>query len=222
VRRRSCVSHLMLTAIDLRKIRCFDGLHYSFQLLRYFESTLWDTCCKIPNDNSQIISALASCWGFIDAVHRIREISQAIPGVSAKHAEMRAFLAASSLAEDYRHYIQHLRGELSKPSPNSFPVWGSLSWVDPIIPTRTHIAALGAQISGTNNTGCVYDTWEKKWVSKVCLGVDNHSFNFDTVYSASLRFESFILTHLTEGAPPEVQFHDKLPIVTVDVVDLKA
>jgi len=208
----------MLTSLDLRKILCFDGLHYSFQLLRHFESKLWDTCCKIPDDNSQVIPALASCWGFVDAVHRIREISQSIPGVSTKHAEMRAFLTASSIAEEYRHYIQHLRKQLSKEPPNSFPVWGSLSWVDPIIPTRTHTALLGAQISGTHNTGSVYDTWERKWVSKVCLGVDNQSFNFDTIFLASLRFESFILAHLTEGAPAEVQFHEKLPIITFDVV----
>lgn len=208
----------MLNSLDLRKIRCFDGLHYSFQLLRHFEAELWGTCCKIPGDNSQIISALVSCWGFVDTVHRIREISQSIPGVSTKHAEMRAFLSATSVAEDYRHYIQHLRSELTKTPPNSFPVWGSLSWIDPIIPTRTHIAVLGAQIPGTRNTGCIYDTVERKWVSKVCLGVDNQSFNFDTVFLASLRFESFILAHLTEGAPDEVRFHNKLPIITVDVV----
>ena len=208
----------MLTALDLRKIRCLDGLHYSFQLLRHFESELWSTCCKISADNSQIICALASCWGFVDAVHRIREISQSISGVSTKHAEMRAFLSASSMAEDYRHYMQHLRSELSKDSPNSFPVWGSLSWVDPDIPTRTHIAILGAQIHGTQYTGCVYDTIEKKWVSKVCLGVDDRSFNFDTVSIATLRFENFILAHLTEGARNEVKYHDKLPIISVDIV----
>ena len=159
----------MLTALDLRKIRCFDGLHYSFQLLRHFESELWSTCCKIPVDNSQIICALASCWGFVDAVHRIREIAQSIPSVSTKHAEMRAFLSATSVAEEFRHYMQHLRNELSKDSPNSFPVWGSLSWVDPVIPTRTHIAILGAQICGTEYTGCVYDTMERKCKSTLCI-----------------------------------------------------
>ncbi len=208
----------MLTALDVRKIRCLDGLHYSFQLLRHFQSNLWDTCCKIPADNSQIISALASCWGFIDAVHRIREIAQSTPGVSAKHAEMRAFLAASGLAEDCRHYIQHLRQELSKDPPNSFPVWGSLSWVDPITPNRAHTALLGAQIGGINYTSCIYDRLEKRWVSKVSLGIDNQSFNFDAIFLAALRFEKFILPLLTDSASVEVQLHDKLPIVSVDFV----
>lgn len=208
----------MLTALDLRKIRCLDGLHYSFQLLRNYHSNLWETCCKIPEDNSHVVSALASCWGFIDAVHRIREIAQSIPGLNVKHVEMRAFLSASSLAEDYRHYIQHLRGELAKNPPNSFPVWGSLSWVDGTNPQRAHIAILGAQIQGTQYTGCVYDTVRKQWVSKVCLGVIEQSFNFDTIFLSTLRFENFILPFLTEGASDEVQFHNKLPIVSIDFI----
>lgn len=212
------VRRSMLSALDIRKIRCLDGLHYSFQLLRHFQSGLWESCCKIPEDNSQVVSALAACWGFIDALHRIREISLSVPGLSAKHPEMRAFLSASSLAEDYRHYIQHLRQELAKQPPNSFPVWGSLSWVDPVIPNRAHTAILGAQIQGTNFTGCVYDTVEGQWASKVCLGIDQQSFNFDTIFLAAIRFEDFILLELTRSAPAEVRFHDKLPIVSVDFI----
>lgn len=135
----------MLSSLDIRKIRCLDGLHFSFQLLKHNYAGLWETCCKIPIDNSQAIPALAACWGFIDALHRIREITQSVPGLSAKHPEMRVFLAATSLAEDYRHYIQHLSNELAKDPPNTFPVWGSLSWVDKTNSQRTHTAILGAR-----------------------------------------------------------------------------
>ena len=193
----------MLSALDIQKIRCLDGLHYSFQLLSRFQSDLWATCCKIPEDNSQVISALASCWGFVDALHRIREISQCVPGLSAKHAEMRAFLSATTLIEDFRHYIQHLRRELAKQPPNTFPVWGSLSWVDPMIASRANTAILGAQIQGTNFTGCVYDTVEHKWVSKVCLGIANWSLNFDIIFLAAQRFEAFIWLY------PEFATHDR-------------
>src|SRR3972149_6534693 len=98
----------MITQLEVRNIRCFDGLHYSFELLRHFYQGLHKACCEIPADNSKVVPALGSCWGFIDALHRIREIAQAIPGLSAKHAEMRAFLSASSLAEDYSHSTQPL------------------------------------------------------------------------------------------------------------------
>ena len=186
--------------------------------MRHFYQGLHKACCEIPADKSKVVPALGSCWGFIDALHRIREIAQAIPGLSVKHQEMRAFLEATALAEDYRHYIQHLRRELANDPPNTFPVWGSLSWVDENKPERSCIAILGAQIDGTNYTGCVYDTVEKKWVSKVCLGVDQKSFNFDPIYEACTRFKNFVLPYLADGASEKVKFHEKLPIIATDFV----
>ena len=212
----------MPTMIELRQIRCLDGLHYSFHLLRHFYSGMWEICCKIPRDNLQVVPALAACWGFIDSLHRIREIAQSIPQLSTKHHEMRLFLSESSLAEEYRHYIQHLRGELAKDPPNPFPIWGSLSWVDADDPLKTHIAILGAQIKGTQYTGCVYDQVEKRWVSKVCLGLNNKAFNFDVLYGTAIRFENFVVPFLTESASEEVRFHDKLPIVTVALINQDA
>jgi len=206
----------MVTQVEVRNICCFDGLHYSFELLGYFYQGLHKVCCAIPADNSKVIPALASCWGFIDTLHRIREIAQAIPGLSVKHQEMRAFLEATTLAEEYRHYIQHLRHELGKDPPNSFPVWGSLSWVDENKPDRSYIAIFGADIGGVNYTGCVYDTVEKKWVSKVCLGVNQKSFNFDPLYEACVRFKNFVLSYLLDSASENVKVHEMLPIITVD------
>ncbi|MCH8863108.1 MAG: hypothetical protein IID51_11425 [Proteobacteria bacterium] len=206
----------MATILEVRNIRCFDGLHYSFELLSYFHSNLHPMCCEIIDDNAKVIPALACAWGFVDALHRIREISQSLPRLGDKHPEMRAFLSATALAEDYRHYIQHLRGELSKDPPNGFPVWGSLSWVDDKNEAESHIALFGAQIEGTGYSGCVYDRLEKKWVSKVCLGVGHRSFNFDKVYDSVLRFKEFVLPFVIEGASEEIKLHNKLPIMTME------
>lgn len=208
----------MPTSLDIRKMRCLDGLHYSFQLLKHYHSDLWKNCCDISADNSQAIPALASCWGFVDALHRIREIAQSTPGLGSKHHEMRQFLSATALAEEYRHYIQHLRGELAKEPPNTFPVWGALSWVDKSDNKKSHTAILGVQVSGTNYSGCVFDTVKMCWVSNVCLGVNNHSFNFDPIFDSALRFEKFIIPHLLDNAPNEVKFHEKLSIVTASFV----
>lgn len=209
----------MPSALDVRKIRCLDGLHYSFQMLRHYHAGLWETCCEIPSANSKIIPALASAWGFIDALHRIREIAQAVPGLSAKHPEMQAFLSASGLADDYRHYIHHLRSELANDPPTiSFPVWGTLSWVDPANPTRSHMTILGTQIEGANYTGCPFDTVEKKWVSKVCLGLNGKSFNFDPIFLAAVKFEAFILPFINEKASEHAGFQEELPLISVDVI----
>jgi len=208
----------MPSALDVRKIRCLDGLHYSYQILRHYYEGLWETCCEIPGSSAKTIPALASGWGFIDALHRIREIAQSVPGLSAKHPEMQAFLSASALAEDYRHYIHHLRGELVNDPANSFPVWGTLSWVDPANPSRSHMVVLGTQIEGSNYTGCNFDTVEKKWVSKVCLGMNGKSFNFDPIFLAAVRFEAFILPFLNENASEHAGFQEELPLISVDFI----
>lgn len=207
----------MVTKLQVRNIRCLDGLHYSFELLEHFHKALHATCCEILHDNSKVIPALACCWGFVDTLHRIREIGQSIPGLSAKHQEMRAFLSETALAEDYRHYIQHLRIELSKDPPNTFPVWGSLSWVDGSSDERSYVAIFGAYLSGTSYTGCVYDTVNRVWVSKVCLGVDHRSFNFDPIYEAALRFKKFVMPFLIKGNSEAIKFHNNLPIITIDI-----
>jgi hypothetical protein len=207
----------MIEYIEQRKILCLDGLHYSFELLKYYYSDLHATCSSISADNSSVVPALASCWGFIDALHRIREISLSTPGINSKHKEMRFFLDATKLAEEFRHYIQHLRGELANNPPNTFPVWGSLSWIDIENENKCHTAILGARFEGTQITGCVYDRINREWVSKVCLGINHKSFNFDPIYKACLRFHDFIIPLLINGASEDVKFHNKLTILTMDI-----
>jgi hypothetical protein len=208
----------VLNSLELRRLRCWDGLHYSFQVLRLSHDSLWPTCCEIPADNSKAIAAISCCWTYIDALHRIREIAQATPGLSTKHLEVRVFLEATSLAEDLRHYMQHLRGELNKEPPNAFPVWGSLAWVDPLDRTLSHMALLGAQFEGVQISGCVWDTQNACWVSNVCIGIANRSFNFDVMQAAANRFEAFVLPDLLESLPLELKRHDVLPISSIRIV----
>ena len=208
----------MINPIDLRKIRCIDGLHYSFQVLEYFYDQLYETCCLIHKEPKNIAIALASCWGFIDTLHRIREISQSTPGINVKSAEMRAFLSATNIAEEYRHYIQHLRGELAKDPPNTFPVWGTISWVDPELKNRCHTAIFGAQIQGTTFDGCVYDRVTMSWVSRVCLGVNSKSFNFDPIYQSVVKLKKYLIPEILNNTSPIVKFHEKLPIISMDIL----
>lgn len=209
----------MPSALDARKTRCLDGLHYSFQMLRHHYEGLWGMCCEIPVTPSRIIPALAAGWGFVDALHRIREIAQSVPGLSVKHPEMQAFLSASALAEDYSHYTHHLRSELANDPPgNAFPVWGTLSWVDPANPARSHMAILGTQIDGIHYSGCGFDPTEKKWASKVCLVLNGKAFNFDPVFAAAVQFEAFIMPWLAEGAVADDVRQQALPLFSVDFI----
>jgi hypothetical protein len=170
----------------LRRVKVLDGLHFSFQLLEYHHAMMYPACAAVPTDRSKLVPALASCWSFIDVLHRLRELSQAVPGLAGRTPERRRFLERTAIAEKCRHYIQHLRSELARPSPETWPVWGSLSWVDPDDQLTTHTVMFGAHLPDTNYTGAVFDTVERRWVSRVCLGVKEWSFNFDPLFEASV------------------------------------
>ena len=77
---------------------------------------------------------------------------------------------------------------------------------------------LGTQIEGTNYTGCPFDAVEKKWVSKVCLGLNGKSFNFDPIFLSAARFEAFVLPFLNEKASGHAGFQEELPLISVDVI----
>ncbi len=208
----------MHASSDIRIVKCLDGLHYSFETLKYVYSSLHETCSKITENQEALIPAVWQCWSFVDVLHRIREIAQAMPGLSKKDKELVVFLEATKLAEEYRHYIQHLRSELSKPEIDPFPVWGSLSWVDPTNMSKTYSVIFGAQISGTSYSGCVFDTVERKWVSKVCLGVRHKSFNFDPIFEACTRFQDYIVPWALSTYKPEIRMTTELPIITFQIV----
>ena len=207
-----------ITIIDIKKLKCFDGLYYSFELIEYYHSGLYKHCCNINENSESITPALASCWGFIDALHRIREITQSIPSLSTKHPEVRKFLDFTSIAEDYRHYMQHLRRELVKSEPNTFPVWGAIAWIDEIKAELSYLAILGVQIEGTNYSGCVYDTFKKKWVSRVTLGIENKSFNFDPIFEATMNFKKFVMPFMLASKDALVEYNqNKLPIIQLSI-----
>lgn len=203
---------------DVRIVKCMDGLHYSFAMLDHVYAGMHELCSGIPTDESLLPQALWRCWSFIDILHRIREISQAIPGLSKKNEQLVDFLAATTQAETFRHYIQHLREELSKPGTNKHPVWGSLSWVDPKDASLSHLVVIGAQHPGISYSGCVYDQWERKWVSKVCLDVEGRSFNFDPAFEACGKFRAFIFAWAAEIYQPGFRFAKKPPVISTQML----
>ncbi len=204
----------MHVSTDLRLVKCLDGLYYSFELLGHSHAGLHDDCVGISTDRTKLIPALSKCWMFVDLVHRIREIAQAVPGLSGKNHELRSFLDATNIAESFRHYIQHLRGELSKTNIDPFPVWGTLSWVDAEDPTKSYTIINGASLPNTQYVSCVFDTHERKWVSTVTLAVANLSFNFDPIYADCCRFRDFIIPWVIDTYSPGITMVDDAKIFT--------
>lgn len=202
---------------DIRNVKCFDGLQYSFEMLCHSYNHLYESCTAINKDNRKLIPALTLCWSFIDSLHRIREISQAIPGLSKNNNELKLFLKKTNITTIYRNYIQHLRKELSNKEISKFPVWGSLSWVDADDSSFSHILIFGTQIQGTQYSGCVYDTHKNKWVSKVCLSVEGLAFNYDSIYQDTTSFMEFLLPWIKSNYKPGIVELKKLPIITVQI-----
>jgi len=207
----------MRAATDTRLVRCLDGLTLSFAMLQHMHADLHTVCASLKSNKESLPLAFLRCWSFVDTVHRIREVSQAIPGLSAKNSELRIFLDSTGIAEKFRHYIQHLRSQLAKSPGNTFPVWGSLSWVDPVDSLLTHTALAGAQVGETQYAGCIYDTHERRWVSKVALSVESNSFNFDPIFDACNRFRDFVIPWILSTYTPGVQLREELPIFSARV-----
>ena len=74
----------MHASSDIRIVKCLDGLYYSFELLKHVYPDLHTTCSQIKKDPPALIHALWRCWSFVDLVHRVREIAQALPGLSGR------------------------------------------------------------------------------------------------------------------------------------------
>ncbi len=200
------------------RIKVLDGLHFSFRLLEYHYESMYRSCAAIPTDRAQLVPALASCWGFIDVLHRLRELAQTVSGLSGNCPERRRFLERTKLAEEYRHYIQHLRQELGRATPDPQPVWGSLSWVDPGDASLTHTVMIGARLPKTAYTGAVFDTVERRWVSRVCLGVGRSSFNFDPLFEEAVAFEKFVVPWMLAQAADTISVASDLPIFSARIV----
>jgi hypothetical protein len=177
------------TDLNLKKARYCEAFCYSFELLSYNYNDLHEKCSKINADKQFLIPALSQAWAIVDIIHRIREILQSMPGLNTKDEQLKKILKATAVIEKFRHYIQHLRQELHR--DYLYPIYGSLSWVDPQNELRCHIATSGFELEGRQHTGCVYDLHNSAWVSKVSLVVMDLSLNFDSVYKDLMDFKEY-------------------------------
>ena len=205
----------MDTDINFRRkqIKCCEGLHYSFELLDINFTTLYDKCIGIPENTENNLFALTQGWFIVDLVHRIREISQTVPGLSHNEPKLKNFLRETKVAEDFRHYIQHLRAELTKSDLIQTPVWGTLSWIDPEDKNCSYIAITGSRLENTSYPGCTFDIIQNQWISRVCLCIGDFSFDFDLVYEATQIFKEFIYSWMKNSLGIEIKKNQKLPIL---------
>lgn len=187
---------------DPRLIRFRDGFWFSRAILGREADELERLRIKLrPENRGDLLHAVATVWQIVDTVHRVRELAQTTPGIRQGDAPVRTFLGATRIAEQFRHYVQHLRGELTKREVDRFPVWGSISWVSADDQAVVFTAVTGAVPAGTEISGGVYDTVERKWVSRVSLSIRGVVFNVDPIVEATMTFCDHALGAITAIQP---------------------
>jgi hypothetical protein len=201
---------------DLRIIRCFDGIKFSFGLLDLNYSHLHESCLNIYGQSESVLPALNHAWSFVDYGHRIREISESIPGLSSDNPERKHFLENTKLIGNYRNYVQHLKKELGKKDIDPFLVMGSLSWIG-ADEKNGHLVVFGSKLKARYG-GLVYDQKERRWVSKVTLALGNSSLNFDPMFHEIKQWVEYILPWLKEKYADGFESFEDLPIFTFQIV----
>jgi hypothetical protein len=199
---------------DPRLFRFLDGFHQSLALITIQYADLCAVQSRLtPEDQVLIMRGISLAWSIVDSVHRVRELAEAMPGLKASDKERRDFLAATAIAEGFRHYIQHLRGELSKPEIDNFPVWGTFSWVDPKDDKQCYSALTGTIVGKISIQSCVFDSWEKRWVSKVTISIRGQSFNIDPIYAATIRFCKHAVQWIVGLKSGQFKVQENIPVV---------
>jgi hypothetical protein len=179
---------------DPRLLRFLEALFFSSAILnkQYLQISSIQKNLH-PNDGEKLLEAIALIWGIVDTIHRIRELTEALPGIKGNDPATKNFIATTEITEQFRHYIQHLRGELSRKDIHDFPVWGSFSWVNPLNDKQCYLAITGIMTDGIKYNACVYDRWEDRWVSKTALSIKELSFNTDPMVQVTLEFCKYIV-----------------------------
>jgi hypothetical protein len=212
------ISRYMHAKNDPRLVRFLDGLQYTLALIRLQYSDICGMIAKqTPDDHGMIMRSIYTAWGIVDSVHRIRELSQSIPGFSGSDQRLKLFLEETKIAEQFRHYIQHLRQELSKAKVDEFPVWGSFSWVGESDDHVVYTVLTGTPLEKTVVESCVYDTVEGCWVSKATLTIHGLSFHIDPIVAITSRFAEYAI-HWIEGVKSiKIGSPEKLDVITARV-----
>jgi len=201
---------------DPRLFRFLDFIYYSLEVLNVQYNDLNGILIKLkPSDSKEIIHALAISWSIIDSIHRIREVAQNIPGLSSKTPQLKSFLDETKIVEVYRDYIQHLRNELSKIELDPFPVWGNFSWIDNEDKITCHTAFTGSVVGNVGFGTCVYDRYEKKWVSKTVICIKKCVFNIDPCYESAKKFCQFAYNRIKELKADQIKVRQGIPVISL-------
>lgn len=121
--------------LDKRQLLFLDGIRVSADICDLSIKRLSKSLKKLPSlvaysedYITEVISAVQDAWAVIDSVHRFRELLQQFHGIKKNLPQFQAFYRSSEKAEEFRHFIQHIRREVNDLSDHQLPLWGTITW----------------------------------------------------------------------------------------------
>ena len=156
---------------------------------------------KNPEDNrkEEVASALLDAWSLVDICHRIRELIQGLPGLSAKkQPEIRAFLQNTVRVKVLRNYVQHFRNGIQKSSIPSSPLWGALSWSPTSDPMACYTIFTGNLAPGVSAPTLAFDTCKSKFCSKAMLFAEGNAIDLEFITEQMSKINAWTVKWLEQ------------------------
>lgn len=196
----------MPVTLDHRSILYLDGIRYSTQLVDLAYSRLEGTLEKLLHkDDKQgavgnlIVEAISDAWAFVDSLHRLRGLVQQLPGLKQNQPQLQIFLRKSKQAEDFRHYIQHLRNNIDDHVRTKMPLWGTISWTWTNPETglaENHMIIPGTYFSDCRVVGCTFDTHAGHFIENLVLHVGPIRVDLAGLHSRVAQFWEWFEGHI--------------------------
>jgi hypothetical protein len=140
---------------------------------------------------STAVSLLADVWSVVDTVHRIRELIEHAPLFPKNQPNVRAFLVKTAVAEELRHYVQHLAGKAKGWTPLT-PFWGAISWASENQPLTQFTLVTSDPHLGGSLPGLILDRKYGKFVSTFQLEVGKLRIDLNDVADRVRRLDEKI------------------------------
>ena len=145
------------------------------QIIKELEGLKSDIESRIDIGERAIPSLMAAV-AFVDFAFRFNEAIRSLPFIKKDTPEIKRLVSSLKPVEDSRHYLQHMRGDLSEDIDIDYPILGALSWVKEMT-----VYSLSFSQPGTASSPCVvFDTQEAKWISNHVFIVKHTYIDLDS------------------------------------------
>lgn len=178
-------------------LRCLDGLRFAFQTCFAAHDRVRTVLRKIEANWEQgaatedAIAASGDLWLIVDCLQRIRLLLDRAPVLPKREPDIQAFMRALQPVENLRHYIQHVKGEISGDDGGA-PLWGVVSWTGSDDSRECFTLVLGTLHLAQSLAGIAYDRQAGFFVRTLELSAGQDSIDVDSLVGRARRLDSQI------------------------------